>query len=205
MDVFETLKVVDFGDAAIPPEANYVATVENILRAQAAVEAEGQPGARCRRDPDRHRPELAVRLVRDRQADRGTNARATSASSASTPTGTRGRSMPRLRIRASPAPGAGRRSSTNSTRTSPCPTSSRSASAACSRTRRTSGDSSSEGAHFVPMWRVRTEFGIEGLVALLGKAYEGTSDVYVHFDMDVLGGAGPAPGDFWATWPSRSG
>jgi agmatinase len=26
-------------------------------------------------------------------------------------------------------------------------------------------------------------------------AYEGTDAVYVHFDMDVLGGAGPAPGD----------
>jgi agmatinase len=33
------------------------------------------------------------------------------------------------------------------------------------------------------------------LLEQLDKAYEGTSDVYVHFDMDVLGGAGPAPGD----------
>ena len=32
------MKIVDFGDADIPSEANYVATVENILRAQAAVE-----------------------------------------------------------------------------------------------------------------------------------------------------------------------
>src|SRR3954463_15827021 len=39
IDIFEDLRVVDFGDAAIPPEANYVATVENILKAQAAVEA----------------------------------------------------------------------------------------------------------------------------------------------------------------------
>ena len=53
----------------------------------------------------------------------------------------------------------------------------------------------SEGAHFVPMWRIRAEFGLEGLIKLLDKAYEGTSDVYVHFDMDVLGGAGPASGD----------
>ena len=29
----------------------------------------------------------------------------------------------------------------------------------------------------------------------LAHAYEGTDAVYVHFDMDVLGGAGPAPGD----------
>ncbi|HEY4910385.1 MAG TPA: arginase family protein, partial [Methylomirabilota bacterium] len=38
LDVFEHLKVVDFGDAKIPPEANDKPTVENILRAQAAVE-----------------------------------------------------------------------------------------------------------------------------------------------------------------------
>ena len=38
LDVFEHLRVVDFGDAEIPPEANEKPTVENILRAQAAVE-----------------------------------------------------------------------------------------------------------------------------------------------------------------------
>src|SRR5262245_55756828 len=38
IDVFEHLRVVDFGDAAIPPEVNERPTVENILRAQAAVE-----------------------------------------------------------------------------------------------------------------------------------------------------------------------
>jgi agmatinase len=52
-----------------------------------------------------------------------------------------------------------------------------------------------EGAEFVPTWRLRTELGIEGLVKLLVKAYEDSSDVYVLFDMDVLGGAGPASGD----------
>ncbi len=51
------------------------------------------------------------------------------------------------------------------------------------------------GVHFYPMWKVRTELGIEGLVNELRHAYEGTDAVYVHFDMDVLGGAGPAPGD----------
>ncbi|NQV07535.1 agmatinase, partial [bacterium] len=29
----------------------------------------------------------------------------------------------------------------------------------------------------------------------LERAYDGTDAVYAHFDMDVLGGAGPAPGD----------
>jgi agmatinase len=52
-----------------------------------------------------------------------------------------------------------------------------------------------DGATFVPMWKVRTKLGIEGLCGLLDKAYDGTSDVYAHFDMDVLGGAGPTNGD----------
>ena len=52
-----------------------------------------------------------------------------------------------------------------------------------------------KGAHFYPMWKVRTELGVEGLCKELRHAYEGTQAVYVHFDMDVLGGAGPAPGD----------
>ena len=38
LDVFEHLKLVDFGDAAIPPEVFDRPTVDNILRAQAAVE-----------------------------------------------------------------------------------------------------------------------------------------------------------------------
>ena len=51
------------------------------------------------------------------------------------------------------------------------------------------------GAHFYPMWKVRGELGIDGLCRELKHAYDGTEDVYVHFDMDILGGAGPAPGD----------
>ena len=38
IDIFEHLCVVDYGDAAIPAEANEKPTVDNILRAQAAVE-----------------------------------------------------------------------------------------------------------------------------------------------------------------------
>ena len=52
-----------------------------------------------------------------------------------------------------------------------------------------------KGAHFYPMWKVRSELGIGGLCQELAHAYDGTEAVYVHFDMDVLGGAGPAPGD----------
>jgi agmatinase len=52
----------------------------------------------------------------------------------------------------------------------------------------------SQGAHFYPMWKVR-QIGIANLCEELSPAYDGTESVYVHFDMDVLGGAGPAPGD----------
>lgn len=55
-----------------------------------------------------------------------------------------------------------------------------------------------KGTNFYPMWRVR-EKGIEWLCQELSHAYEGTKAVYVHFDMDVLGGAGPAPGDILGT------
>ena len=52
-----------------------------------------------------------------------------------------------------------------------------------------------KGTHFYPMWKVRRELGIEGLCQELHHAYDGTEAVYAHFDMDILGGAGPAPGD----------
>ncbi len=50
------------------------------------------------------------------------------------------------------------------------------------------------GANFYPMWKVR-RIGIEALCEGLDPAYDGTDAVYVHFDMDVIGGAGPSPGD----------
>lgn len=40
---------------------------------------------------------------------------------------------------------------------------------------------------------------IEWFCGELGKAYSGTDSVYVHFDIDVIGGAGPAPGDIHGT------
>ena len=51
------------------------------------------------------------------------------------------------------------------------------------------------GARFISSWEVRSGLGIEGVVKALDGAYDGTEGVYAHFDMDVLGGAGPAPGD----------
>ena len=44
------------------------------------------------------------------------------------------------------------------------------------------------------MWKVR-EIGINSLCESLSSAYRDTENVIVHFDMDVIGGAGPASGD----------
>ncbi len=51
-----------------------------------------------------------------------------------------------------------------------------------------------KGALFYSGWDVRRQ-GIEAVCKGLDHAYKGTEAIYVHFDMDVLGGAGPAPGD----------
>jgi agmatinase len=53
------------------------------------------------------------------------------------------------------------------------------------------------GAHFFPMWKVRSELGIEGLCKEFSHAYHDTDAVYVHYDLDILGGAGPFDGDHW--------
>jgi arginase family enzyme len=52
-----------------------------------------------------------------------------------------------------------------------------------------------DGARFISAWELRTSLGIEGTLRELDRAYEGTEGLYVHFDMDCIGGAGPAPGD----------
>jgi agmatinase len=54
------------------------------------------------------------------------------------------------------------------------------------------------GTNFYPMWKVR-EKGVEWLCDELRHAYKETESIYVHFDLDVLGGAGPAPGDILGT------
>jgi len=50
------------------------------------------------------------------------------------------------------------------------------------------------GASFYSGWDVQRQ-GIEAVCKGLDHAYNGTQSVYGHFDMDVIGGAGPAPGD----------
>ncbi len=50
------------------------------------------------------------------------------------------------------------------------------------------------GAALYSGWDVKRQ-GIEAICKGLDHAYNGTKSIYAHFDMDVLGGAGPAPGD----------
>lgn len=194
IDVLEELKVVDFGDADIPPESNYVATVENILRAQAAVEVKvnmaldagaipiviGQnspPGSYAIAKPIAERSKGNVGVI---SLDTHWDARPIDYATAD----------PRI-AGSSNWKNKLYEAHTNVTIHNLVEVGERGMLEDKSYVRRFVR----EGAHFVPMWRIRAGFGLEGLIQLLGKAYEGTSDVYVHFDMDVLGGAGPAGGD----------
>jgi agmatinase len=194
LDVLEELKIVDYGDADIPPEANYVATVENILRAQAAVEAKVNAAMDAG----------AIPIVIGQNSPCGSYAIAK-------PIGERAKgnvgvisldthwdSRPIDWATMDPRiAGSGNWKAklyelhANYTVPNLVEIGERGMLEDKSYVRRFVR----EGAHFIPMWRIRAEFGLEGALNLLGKAYQRTSDVYVHFDMDVLGGAGPAPGD----------
>lgn len=194
IDVLEELRVVDYGDADIPPEANYVGTVENILRAQAAVERKvnevldagaipiviGQnspPGSYAIAKPIAERSKGNVGCI---SLDTHWDARPIDHATMDPRIAGSGSWKAKMyefhdNMKIRNLVEIGERGMVE--------------------------DKSyvrhfvKEGAHFIPMWRVRAEIGLNGLIELLGKAYEGTSDVYVHFDMDVLGGAGPAGGD----------
>jgi agmatinase len=50
------------------------------------------------------------------------------------------------------------------------------------------------GVGFVSGWDVK-RLGVESVCERLDAVYDGTAGTYAHFDMDVIGGAGPAAGD----------
>jgi len=194
IDLHEEIRFVDYGDADIPPEANYVGTVDNILRAQAAVErkvnevldagaipiviGQNSPcGSYAIAKPIAERSKGKVGQISldthwdSRPIDFATmDPRIAGSGSwkAKLYEFHENMSVPHLVE-------IGERGLTEDK----------------SYVRRFI----KEGCNFVPMWKIRTEIGIDGVVKLLDKAYDGTDDVYVHFDMDVLGGAGPSPGD----------
>ena len=194
LDVFETLKVVDYGDADIPPEANLEPTPENILRAQAAVE-----------EKVNHAMDVgALPIVIGQNSPCGSYAIAKVV--AERTLGNVGLITLDTHWDAAPL---------DTTTMDPRIAGSGSwkhktyefhdnflernlveiGERGMLEKKEIVRGFLDKGAHFYPMWKVRRELGIEGLCEELKHAYDGTEGVYVHFDMDVLGGAGPAPGD----------
>ncbi len=193
LDVFEHLKVVDFGDAAIPPEAIDRPTVENILRAQAAVEEKVNQALDAG----------ALPIVIGQNSPCGSYAIAKPIAERtrgnvgviSLDTHWDSRLIDRLTMDARIAGSGGWKRKMYEFHNNITPrTSSRSASGACSRAKRSCGISS-KGRAFLSDVEGADRARHRGTVRELEHAYAGTDAVYVHFDMDVLGGAGPAPGD----------
>jgi len=194
IDVFEHLKVVDFGDADIPPEANEKPTVGNILRAQAAVEDKVNAALDAG----------AVPIVIGQNSPCGSYAIAKPIAER-----TRGKvgvisldthwdASPLDRLTMDPriaGSGSWKHKMYEFHPNVAIPNLVEIGERGMLERKEIVRKYLAEGAHFYPMWKVRTELGIEGLCRELGHAYQGTEAVYVHFDMDVLGGAGPAPGD----------
>ena len=195
LDVFEHIDAVDYGDADIPQEILDDQSPEAILRAQAAVAEKVGRRAGRRGGAGSDRAELAVWFVRHREAHCGAYGRACGVHQPRHSLGRTAARSPDPRSSHRGGRQAGRRRCTSSTTTCCLSTSWRSASGECWRRRRSYASTFAQAARFISSWEVRTSLGIEGLVAELDRAYQGTETVYAHFDMDVMGGAGPAPGD----------
>ncbi|MCF8070502.1 MAG: arginase family protein [Desulfobacterales bacterium] len=194
LDIFEVLNVVDFGDADIPPECNEKPTAENILKAQAAVEkkvnqvldvgaipiviGQNSPcGSYAIAKPIAERTNGDVGVISlDTHWDSG---RLDSLTLDPRIAGSDSWKCKMFEfhdnILHKNLVEIGERGFMES--------------------KEIVREMLDKGTHFYPMWRIRTELGIEGLCKELDHAYKGTKAVYAHFDMDVIGGAGPAPGD----------
>ena len=194
LDVFEYLKVVDYGDAAIPPEVNDAPTPENILRAQAAVvdkvgdclDAGALPIVIGQNSP------CASYAVAKPVADR------IDGKVGCICLDTHWDAKPIDRLTMDPRiAGSGSwkhkmyEFHSNMDKRNLVEFGERGMLEDKNMVRSWLDG----GTHFYPMWQVRQELGVEGVCRELKHAYDGTAGVFVHFDMDVLGGAGPAPGD----------
>ena len=194
LDVFEHVKLVDFGDAAIPPEANDRPTVENILRAQAAVEEKVNQALDAG----------ALPIVIGQNSPCGSYAIAKPIAERSPGNvgvislDTHWDSQPIDRLTMDPriaGSGSWKRKMYEFHKNITPQNLVEIGERGMLERKEVVHEFVGKGAHFYPMWKVRTELGVEGLCKELDHAYAGTDAVYVHFDMDVLGGAGPAPGD----------
>jgi agmatinase len=192
IDVFDTLRVVDFGDAPIPPEANSSQSVDMIRRAQAAVEervtmaleagaipvviGQNSPCAsyalvRCLA-ATRHGPIGVVSL--DAHWDAEWIDRVTLDPDIGGPGNWLRKTIDHPKVPPSKVIEIGPRGMLEG--------------------REEIRDLLERGVHFHSGWEVRSR-GVGHVCESLEHAYAGTEAVYAHFDMDVLGGAGPAPGD----------
>jgi agmatinase len=194
LDIFEHLKVVDYGDAKIPPEVFDRPTVENVLRAQASVEEKVNEVLDAG----------AIPIVIGQNSPCGSYAIAKPIAEhtkgkvgvISLDTHWDAAYIDRLTMDARIAGSASwKRKMYEFHENISVPHLVEIGERGMIEDKAIVRDFLARGAHFYPMWKVRTELGIEGLCKSLDYAYDGTSAVYVHFDMDVLGGAGPAPGD----------
>ena len=194
LDIFEHLNVVDFGDAEIPPEANLDPTAENILKAQAAVELKVKAALEAG----------AIPIVVGQNSPCGSYAIAkpiaerTAGKVGMISLDTHWDAKPIDWLTKDPRiAGSGNwKSKTYEFHDNfSIPNLVEIGERGMLERKDMVRDFLARGAHFIPMWKVRTELGIDGLCRALQHAYEGTEAVYVHFDMDVIGGAGPAQGD----------
>ena len=192
LDLFEHLHVVDFGDAAIPPEANSSQTPDMIRRAQAAVEdkidAALEAGAipvvigqnsPCSSYSVAHcvarRSDGPIGMISlDAHWDAEPIDRVTLNPTIAGPANWFRKALELDHVRADNVIEIGPRGMLESADTS--------------------REMRRQGVHFHSAWDVRKQ-GIERICAALDPAYADTRGVYAHFDMDVVGGAGPAPGD----------
>jgi agmatinase len=194
LDVFEHLKVVDYGDARIPPEANLNPTAENILSAQAAVESKVNDALAAGAVPivvGQNSPCSSYAIAKP-------IAERTAGKVGMVSLDTHWDSKPIDWLTQDPRiAGSGNwKAKTYEFHDNfSMPHLVEIGERGMLEPKEQVRDMLARGAKFYPMWKVRTQLGIEGLVRELRHAYEGTDAVYVHFDMDVLGGAGPAPGD----------
>lgn len=192
IDVFERLRVVDFGDADIPPEANNSQSVEMIRRAQAAIEEKVTIVLQAGALPiviGQNSPCASYAIARCVEAQRGPQIgvvsldahwdaewidRVTQSPDIGGPANWLRKTLDLEGVQPENVIEIGPRGMLES------PEQIR--------------DLLRRGVRFHSGWEVRRK-GIEHICASLEHAYTGTDGVYAHFDMDVLGGAGPAPGD----------
>ncbi len=194
LDIFEHLKVVDFGDADIPPEVNLDPTADNILKAQAAVE--DKVGAVLDAG--------AIPIVIGQNSPCGSYAIAKPiAERAAGKVGmisldTHWDAKPIDWLTKDPriaGSGNWKAKTYEFHNNFSIPNLVDIGERGMLESKEIVRHFLERGARFIPMWEVRRTLGIDGLCRELRHAYEGTDAVYVHFDMDVIGGAGPAPGD----------